>query len=73
MSEFFNRLLRFNHEEFCDELYTHCDPPSLTIFISLNGILFSLKYFFARRHQEQVVVLKRITFAIRLSFTSCWP
>ena len=24
--------LRFNHEEFCDELYVHRKTPSLTIF-----------------------------------------
>ena len=36
---------------------------------SLNGTRYSLKYRFARRHQEQAEVLNNTTLAIKASFT----
>ncbi len=43
------------------------------IFISLNGTRFSLKYFWARLHQEHVVVPNKTTLANSFSFTPCSP
>ena len=41
------------------------------MFISLNETRFSLKYFFALRHHEQVEVLNKITFGM-VSPSACW-
>ena len=34
---FFNRLLRFNHEGFCDELYVYRKTPPLVLFADFQA------------------------------------